>query len=232
MNAKQLKERVEEYQDELLERLLSIEVDAHWFRRVFHTFASCFLVYYLLPVEPWIDLAKIVVPVVILVCVGIIEVRRLGGELDRQYFFGLRSYEHHRPASYFYFGVGLILLFLLFPQQIAVPCILCACFVDPSIGEFRHRFPRRFAYLLGFLLSFCFFVATWYRAAPPVLVAVGLIGAAGAILGERVKFRWIDDDLLIQLVPALLLFLLWQSLGLFHVNILPPELIHPLGGWS
>jgi len=230
MTTKPLKERVEEYQDELLERLLSIEVDAHWFRRVFHTFASCFLVFYLLPNEPWINLIKIVVPVVILVLVGIIEVRRLGGKLDRQYFFGLRLYEHHRPAGYFYFGVGLILLLLAFPQQIAIPCILCACFVDPAIGEFRYRLKSRTAYVLGFVLGFCFFLVTWYRSNPLVLLVVCLVGATGAILGERVKSSWLDDDLLIQLVPALMLLLLWLGLRVFHLDILPPELLHPFGG--
>jgi dolichol kinase len=230
MNSRQLKERVEEYQDELLERLLAIEVDAHWFRRVFHTFASCFLVFYLLPDEPWIDLVKLVVPVSILIVVGVIEYRRLDGLLDRQYFFGLRSYEHHRPASYFYFGVGLILLLLLFPQQIAVPCILCACFIDPAIGEFRYRFSRRSAYVLGFVLSASIFLVTWHQAQPWVGLVVCLLGASGVVLGERVKLRWLDDDLLIQLVPALFLFLLWQGFGLLNIDILPPTLIHPLGG--
>ena len=231
MSPKQLKERVEDYQDELLERLLSIEVDAHWFRRVFHTYASSFLAFYLLPNAPWIDVVKLMVPVAILVLVGIIECRRLGGVLDRQYFFGLRTYEHHRPASYFYFGAGLIILLLAFPQQIAVPCILCACFVDPAIGEFRYRLKKKTAYLLGFFLSAGFFLVTWFHAQPWVILCVCLIGAAGTVLGERVKIRWLDDDLLIQLVPALLLFVFWQGLSVFHVNILPPALLHPLGGF-
>lgn len=221
---------MEEYQDELIKRLLAIEVDAHWFRRVFHTFASCFLVFYLLPDEPWIDLVKLVVPISILIVVGIVEVRRLDGVLDNQYFFGLRSYEHHRPASYFYFGIGLIFLLLLFPQQIAVPCILCACFMDPAIGEIRYRLNRRAAYLLGFLLSASIFLLTWSEAQPWVAVSVSLLGAAGVVLGESVKFRWLDDDLLIQLVPAILLFVFWQGLVMLNITILPPVLIHPLGG--
>jgi dolichol kinase len=231
MDRKQLKDRVDDYQDELLERLLAIEVDAHWFRRVFHTFASCFLAFYLLPEAPWINLIKFVLPVTIIILVGIIEYRRLDGTLDHQYFFGLRSYEHHRPASYFYFGVGLIILLLAFPQQIALPCILCACFIDPAIGEFRHRLQRRTAYLLGFFLSASLFLITWYQAQIWAVVSVSLIGASGAILGERVKSRWLDDDLLIQLLPAILLAILWQGLMMFHVNILPPALLHPLGGF-
>ena len=45
------KKKMTEYQTEFLERMNAIEVDAHWFRRVFHTFAASFLLYYLLPDE-------------------------------------------------------------------------------------------------------------------------------------------------------------------------------------
>ena len=64
---KTTKQRMSKYQDEFLEQLTAIEVDAHWFRRVFHTFAASFLFYYLLPDEEWINVIKIIVPI-ILVC--------------------------------------------------------------------------------------------------------------------------------------------------------------------
>jgi dolichol kinase len=125
MNAKDAfkttKQRMSKYQDEFLEQLTAIEVDAHWFRRVFHTFAASFLFYYLLPDEEWINVIKIVVPIILVLCMIVIEYRRLRGSLDHQRFFGLRNYEKKRPASYLYFGIAVLLLFLLFPQQIAIP---------------------------------------------------------------------------------------------------------------
>lgn len=222
------KQRMSEYQTEFLERLNAIEVDAHWFRRVFHTFAASFLFYYLLPEDQWITIIKIVVPIIIVCCMVGVEYRRLRGAIDHQRFFGLRGYEKKRPSSYLYFGIAVLLLFLLFPQQIAIPCILCASFTDPIIGETRYYWGKKKAYVIGFLVSACFFLITWYRADWWILVLVSLIGATGALIGEAKKLRLIDDDFMIQMLPALLLFVLWQ--GLLHngVNMLPPPIIYPM----
>jgi dolichol kinase len=217
-----------EYQTELLERLNAIEVDAHWFRRVFHTFAASFLFYYLLPDDEWITFIKIVVPIIIVCCMVGVEYRRLGGTIDHQRFFGLRSYEKKRPASYLYFGIAVLLLFLLFPQQIAIPCVLCASFTDPIIGETRYYLGKNKAYVIGFIVSLCFFLITWYRADWWALVLVSLIGATGAVIGEAKKLRFIDDDFMIQMLPAFLLFVLWQGLLQIGINMLPPPIIYPM----
>ena len=37
----------------------SIRFDAHWYRRVFHTFSASFVVYYMLPNEGFFNLLKI-----------------------------------------------------------------------------------------------------------------------------------------------------------------------------
>jgi dolichol kinase len=222
------KQRMSKYQADFLEQLTAIEVDAHWFRRVFHTFAASFLFYYLLPNEEWINVIKIVVPIIIVICMGVIEYRRLRGTLDHQRFFGLRSYEKKRPASYLYFGIALLLLFLLFPQQIAIPCILCASFTDPIIGETRYHLGKKKAYAIGFLISLFFFLITWYQADWRILIFVSVIGASGALLGEAKKLRFIDDDFMIQMLPAILLFILWQGLLLIGIHLLPPPMIHPL----
>jgi dolichol kinase len=222
------KQRMAEYQTELLERLNAIEVDAHWFRRVFHTFAASFLFYYLLPDDEWITFIKIVVPIIIVCCMVGVEYRRLGGTIDHQRFFGLRSYEKKRPASYLYFGIAVLLLFLLFPQQIAIPCVLCASFTDPIIGETRYYLGKNKAYVIGFIVSLCFFLITWYRADWWALVLVSLIGATGAVIGEAKKLRFIDDDFMIQMLPAFLLFVLWQGLLQIGINMLPPPIIYPM----
>jgi dolichol kinase len=217
-----------QYQADLIEELDAIEVDVHWFRRVFHAFGSSFLFYYLLPDVGLIGILKIVVPIGILVCVGVIDYRRIRGELDHQRFFGLRAYEKGRPAGYLYFGLGLLLLLLLCPQQIAVPCILCASFSDPVIGELRYHLGRRQAYLIGFLISFFFFFITWYQASVETVLVVALVGASGAVVGEAQNLRFMDDDFMIQILPALLLILVWQGALLMGVHILPPPLIRPV----
>jgi dolichol kinase len=222
------KQKMTEYQVELLEQLNAIEVDAHWFRRVFHTFAASFLFYYLLPDDGWVALAKIVVPIGIIVCMVLVEYHRIKGMLDQQRFFGLRSYEKGRPASYLYFGIAVVLLFLLFPQQIAVPCLLCASFTDPIIGESRYYLGKKKAYLIGFVISLLFFLVTWHQVDWWVLIIVSVLGALGALIGEAKKLQLIDDDFMIQMLPAIVLLLLWQGCLMMGVNILPPKMILPL----
>lgn len=222
------KQKMLEYQAEFLERLNAIDVDAHWFRRVFHTFAASFLFYYLLPDQPWIIIGKKVVPIVLVALMVVVEYRRLQGNIDQQRFFGLRGYEKRRPASYLYFGVAVVLLLLLFPQQIAVPCILCASFTDPIIGESRYYLGKKRAYVIGFVVSTFFFFVTWYRADWWIVISVSLLGAAGTVFGEAKKLRLIDDDFLIQIAPAVMLLVVWQGLRAFGIDILPPPLILPV----
>ena len=222
------KKKMTEYQTEFLERMNAIEVDAHWFRRVFHTFAASFLFYYLLPDEEWINLGKIIIPIIIIFCMIVVEYRRIRGDLDHQRFFGLRNYEKKRPASYLYFGVAVLLLFLLFPQQIAIPCILCASFTDPIIGESRYYLGKKRAYAIGFIVSVLFFLVTWYQADWWILILVVLLGATGAVIGEAKKLKFVDDDFMIQMLPAFLLLLMWQGLLTTGIDILPPPTLYPL----
>jgi len=222
------RQKMTEYQTEFLERLNAIEVDAHWFRRVFHTFAASFLFYYLLPDEQWINQGKIIVPIIIVFVMAVVEFRRIQGNLDHNRFFGLRSYEKKRPASYLYFGVAVLLLFLFFPQQIAIPCILCASFTDPLIGEARYYLGKKQAYIIGFFVSVFFFMITWYQARWEILLVISVLGATGAVVGEAKKLRFIDDDFMIQFLPALLLLIVWQGLLVLGISILPPRLIFPI----
>jgi dolichol kinase len=222
------KKKMTEYQTEFLERMNAIEIDAHWFRRVFHTFAASFLFYYLLPDEEWINLGKIIIPIIIIFCMVIIEYRRIRGDLDHQRFFGLRNYEKKRPASYLYFGVAVLLLFLLFPQQIAIPCILCGSFSDPIIGESRFYLRKKRAYAIGFVISVLFFLVTWCRADWWILILVSLLGATGTVIGEAKKLKLVDDDFMIQMLPAVLLVLMWQGLLTIGIDMLPPPIIYPL----
>jgi len=225
---KSTKKKMTEYQIEFLERMNAIEVDAHWFRRVFHTFAASFLFYYLLPDEERINLGKIIIPIIIVLFMIIVESRRIRGAFDHQRFFGLRNYEKKRPASYLYFGLAVLLLFSLFPQQIAIPCLLCASFTDPIIGESRYCFGKKRAYVIGFVISVFFFIVTWYRADWWILLLVPLIGATGAVIGEVKKFKFVDDDFMIQILPAVFLILMWRGFLLIGIDMLPPPMLYPL----
>jgi len=208
---------------EIKKKIDSLEFDVHWYRRVFHTFGAAFLVYYILPNDiEWLNLAKFWVPLSIVIFAILLEYLRISGKIDSKHFFGLRMYEKNRAGSYVFFAVGILLLLLLrFPQQIAIPCILCACIADPIMGEVRHRFEKKYVYITGFVVCLLFFMITWYKAAIWLMLLVSIVGAAGAVIGEAKKFWWLDDDFMIQMLPAIFLLAIWLSAQ--YIGIALPE---------
>ncbi len=211
--------------EEIRNKTKSVDFDIHLYRRVFHTAAASFLIYYSLPNEGFISILKFYLPILIVGIALLIEFFRIKGKLNRSHFFRLRSYEEKRPASYIYFGIAILFLLLFFPQQISIPCILCACFSDPIIGELRERFGKKNTYVLGFFVCMFFFLVTWYKAEIWIIFSVSIIGGLGALIGEIKKFWFIDDDFMIQILPAILILILWQVLKLIGLNIMPSELI-------
>ena len=187
----------------------AIDFDAHWYRRVFHAFGASFLFYYLLPCVDWINILKFWVPPIVVVIAITLEVLRLKGFVSSDHFFGLRMYEKNRVGSYVFFAVAILLLLRFFPQQIAIPCILCACLGDPIIGEIRHRYGMKHVYVIGFLVCMIFFIVTWFKADVRLMLLASIVGAFGAIVGETKKFWWLDDDFMIQMLPAVLLLIIW-----------------------
>jgi dolichol kinase len=223
------KKRIEDTKkkiDNARKKINSLEYDAHWYRRVFHGFGASFLFYYLLPDEEWINTLKFWIPLIFVVIAILLEVLRLKGFVSSNHFFGLRMYEKNRIGSYVFFAVAIFILLIFFPQQIAIPCILCACIGDPLIGEIRHRFGMHYVYVMGFLICMIFFLISWYKADPLLMVFVGIVGAFGAIIGETKKFWWLDDDFMIQMLPAVLLAFVWLAIP--HLGFsYPGEIIYP-----
>ncbi len=205
----------------------SLDFDAHWYRRVFHAFGASFLFYYMLPDVDWINFLKFWVPPIILVFAIILETLRLKGKISSEHFFGLRFYEKNRVGSYVFFAVAILILIRFFPQQIAIPCILCACIADPIMGEIRIHFKVKYIYICGFLISMSFFMIAFYKADVFVMFLASIVGAYGAVIGETKKFWWLDDDFMIQMVPAILLLILWIALPYFGINIPQENIIYP-----
>ena len=211
--------------EKIKETIDSIEVDTHWFRRVFHTFASSFLIYYLLPNNIVI---KFIFPTVVLIFIFLFEILRLKRKIDRNYFFGLRLYENYRPASYLYFGVAAYVLLLLFPQQIAIPCILCGCFSDPIIGELRRFLGKYEAYIVGFFISMILFIIIWFDSDIFILFSVSVIGGLSAIYGESRSLKLFDDDFVIQIFPAFMILIFIFILKILNIIIVFEKIIIPI----
>ena len=204
----------------------SLDFDAHWYRRVFHTFGVSFLFYYMLPNQDWINLLKFWIPPIIVVFAVILEILRLKGKISSDHFFGLRLYEKNRIGSYVFFAVAILILLRFFPQIIAIPCILCACLGDPFMGEIRHRYSMKYVYFFGFLICMLFFMVSWYKTDFRLMILASIVGAFGAVIGETKKFWWLDDDFMIQMLPAVLLLIIWFSLPYLGFSY-PDQIIYP-----
>lgn len=213
--------------EEAKKKINSISFDAHWYRRVFHAFGACFLFYYMLPDVGWVNLLKFWVPPFIIVFAVLLEVSRLKGLISSDHFFGLRMYEKNRVGSYLFFGVAVLVLLRFFPQQIAIPCILCGCLVDPVMGESRFRFGKNWACVIGFLICMIFFMVSWHSADLWVIFLVSVVGSAGAVIGEVKKFWWVDDDFMIQIVPAVMLVIVLFVLINAGVELSFDQVIYP-----
>lgn len=211
--------KLEELEEEVAKKIQntrrkinSLDFDVHWYRRAFHAFGASLLFYYMLPDLDWINLLKFWIPPAILVIAIVLETLRLNGIVSSDHFFGLRMYEKERVGSYVFFAVAILILLRFFPQPIAIPCILCACLSDPIMGEIRHRFGMSYTYIFGFLISMLLFLVAWYKADFRLLILASVVGAFGAVIGETKKFWWLDDDFMIQMLPAILLGIIWIAL--------------------
>ncbi|MDH7507349.1 MAG: hypothetical protein QHH15_06170 [Candidatus Thermoplasmatota archaeon] len=116
---------------------------------------------------------------------------------------------------------------MFFPQQIAVPCILCGSIADPVIGELRMRFGEKKSCLIGFFLCMFFFFVTWFQTDLWIVFSVSLVGGFAAVVGETKKFSFLDDDFMIQILPAVFLLGIWVFAKYFGLN-LPDPVIYPI----
>ena len=192
----------------------------YWFRRSAHVFATTFISYYFFPDSGYIGILKRIIVLSLLIIFIVFDIARL--KRKRYRLTGLRDYEENRIGSYVYFGIGTSILLLLFPQQIAIPCIVSAALADPVAGELR-KINLKLSYLIVFMLSFFIFYSTWLTS--PYAILISVTSSLSLTLSELKKFRYLDDDLLMQIVPALTILIFYLVLG---KEIMPREIIFPL----
>ena len=192
----------------------------YWYRRSAHIFATTFISYYFLPDSGYIGILKRIIVLSLLIIFIVFDIARLKRKKYR--LTGLRDYEENRIGSYVYFGIGTSILLLLFPQQIAIPCIVSAALADPVAGELR-KINLKLSYLIVFMLSFFIFYSTWLTS--PYAILISVISSLSLTLSELKKFRYLDDDLLMQIVPAITILIFYLVLG---KEIMPREIIFPL----
>lgn len=187
--------------------------DQLW-RRILHGAGAFVLVYFVLPVGFFVVAPKWAILLAVLAAVGILELLRLtaGVELPT-----IREYESGRPASYLFYAVALVVAVLLFPEPIAVTVVLGTALVDPLAGELRAN-PRwsrgppfvPFAAYAAVAVASLSAVGRWPWTAA---LGLGLLAAAVGVAVERWRFRWLDDDLTMTVVPAIVLYAIGILVG-------------------
>jgi len=175
-------------------------------RRIVHGAGAFVLVYYLIPAGFFVLVSKEVALLLALAAAFVLELCRLalGVPLPT-----IRGYERDRPASFVFYAVGLVVAVLLFPVAIAAAVVLGTAIVDPLAGELRARHRPgpavwvSFAVYTGMAGGLLAGVGGWPWAWAVVLGALAGVVAVGV---ERWRFRWLDDDLTMTVVPAMVLY--------------------------
>ena len=185
------------------------ELGSRVWRRILHGLGAGVLVYYLLPPNVLVGLPNAIIPILALLAVFVLEGLRLAGHVEIPV---IRPYEAHRPASYSYFALALVIAVLLFPEPIAVAVVLGTAFVDPLAGELRrsplhHRLYPTIPFLVYVgLAALALVVIGGYPLASGVGLAV--LASLLALLAEWPAWGPVDDDLAMTLVPGAVLYLL------------------------
>jgi dolichol kinase len=186
-----------------------LELGDRVWRRVLHGLCAAVLVYYLLPDAFFIIAPKEVVLVAALLAVLVLELMRhfAGLELPT-----IRPYEQKRIASFAFFAIAIVLAVLLFPEPIAAAVVLGTALVDPLAGELRVAGVRRATLWAAPMVAYAglAFVGLALVGRWPIPDALGLavLAAPIAVAVERPKSAWVDDDLAMTFVPAIVLYVL------------------------
>ena len=180
--------------------------DEKIYRRFNHTVAACFVIYFLFPQEI-MGLDRIYLVILLWIIILGIEYLRLNKNLN---LFGMRDYESDRVAGFVWFASGTFIILGFyemgaFPQSLAIATIIMAAYTDPVIGEANHKLGDRWGLGIGFVCSFAIY---------QLIIGVifySVLGGLIAVLVERPKLKWFDDDLAMQLFPISILSILWLS---------------------
>ncbi|HIC61856.1 MAG TPA: hypothetical protein EYO72_03885 [Marine Group III euryarchaeote] len=180
--------------------------DEKIYRRFNHTVAACFVIYFLFP-QKIMGLERIYLVILLWIIILGIEYLRLNKNLN---LFGMRDYESDRVAGFVWFASGTFIILGFyemgaFPQSLAIATIIMAAYTDPVIGEVNHKLGDRWGLGIGFVCSFAIY---------QLIVGVifySVLGGLIAVLVERPKLKWFDDDLAMQILPISILSILWLS---------------------
>ncbi len=175
-------------------------------RRLVHILTSSFIFYYFIP-DFIFEKHKGYFLVIFLAVVLFIDSYRMhvGWRV-----YGAREYEHNRPSALALVAIGVTVGLLFFPKHLVVPSILTMAFVDPVIRAVRDNPGYIYPILPLCMAVGIFYGALYYLTDWSALYVFGLavVGGSVAIAVERPHIEWLDDDLLMIMVPMIVLWTL------------------------
>jgi hypothetical protein len=178
---------------------------AHVLRRMVHISTPVFLVYYWLPNPLWTDGPDRTLSIVVLLLIILnVEFWRLR---KKPRIIGTRPYEMNRISAAAWAAIAFTIAFVFFPLQYAAPALIGMGWVDPLIGELRMRNSRYYpvlpliAYFFIAFVSLVILTDQWLAALAASLVATRL-----AIIVEKTKTKYLDDDFVMAIVPLFAIF--------------------------
>src|SRR5436853_2294685 len=181
------------------------------FRRSFHIIAPIFLGYYLLPESLGGGITRTALSVVFVGTALCIEIARIALGIR---LLGLRPYEGQRVSAYAQGLLGLAFgLFVIRDPRIVVPVFLGMAWIDPLAALCRKSGWSRVVPTVAYLGLFLGTTLIIKSFALPNALLFALAATATAMLMEGPKFRQIDDDLLLQVVPMTVLSFLAAGFG-------------------
>ncbi len=182
------------------------------FRRAFHVASPLFLSYYILP-DPLggSNVSRMSAALLFVGTAACIEVARiaLGVRL-----FGLRPYEGNRFSAYAQGLAGLAFgIFVIRDPRIVVPVFLGMAWIDPLSAYCRKTARPRAIPTVAYFALFLAAVLLMGSFARPQAILYAAAATVTAILVEGPKIPQVDDDLLMQVVPMVVLYFLVAGLG-------------------
>jgi dolichol kinase len=174
-------------------------------RRCMHALIALTPLYFALPVVlPVVPVRRWELLMAFFVGVSIFETIRLWKGIT---FFGLRPHEKNQIASFAWAAAGVTLLLWLFPEDIASGALVAMALVDPLAGELRcSGYRDKVTVSVSFVAYFALFLAASAFVGDRdvgVYIVLAIVGGIVAIPSERFKFRYVDDDFLMLVLPAL-----------------------------
>jgi len=181
------------------------------FRRSFHIVSPIFLGYYLLPEDLGGGITRTGLSAVFVGTALCIEIARIALGIR---LLGLRPYEGQRVSAYAQGLLGLAFgLFVIRDPRIVIPVFLGMAWIDPLAALCRGRGWTRVVPTAAYLVLFLSTVFIMRSFAIPNVLLFSVAATAFAMAMEGPKFPQIDDDLLMQVVPMIVLYFLVAGFG-------------------